>query len=70
MWRIYRIDGNADSVTSKLPDRKPNKSFDLDQYLNRPAVELLRDYISSFESLEWIPGGLYSPGSEEVSERR
>lgn len=61
MWLVYQLGGTADPALKGLPSRpeKPNRN-DLENEHSRPAVDLLRDIIQRFKSLEWLPGGLYS----------
>ncbi|KAI8631820.1 hypothetical protein F5Y19DRAFT_376740 [Xylariaceae sp. FL1651] len=64
IWFIEQLGASADPAfygqRTKLGPKPPNRN-DLAQYPSRPATEFLRDMISRFRSLEWIPGGLYRP---------
>ncbi|KAI1747015.1 hypothetical protein F4782DRAFT_522754 [Xylaria castorea] len=62
MWLIEQLGGSSDPAFSdKSRDNYPElpNQNDLARYPSRPAVEFLRDMISRFRNLEWIPGGLY-----------
>ncbi|KAH8592925.1 hypothetical protein B0O99DRAFT_628459 [Bisporella sp. PMI_857] len=69
IWTIDKFNGNADPATkdidSEFADRKEYPS--LDNYPNRSARKVLRDYMNKFVALEWMPGGL-SNGSWEGDE--
>ncbi|KAI0438354.1 hypothetical protein F4803DRAFT_535464 [Xylaria telfairii] len=62
MWLIEQLGGSSDpAFWDKSRDnypKLPNRN-DLARYPSRPAVEFLRDMMSRFRNLEWIPGGLY-----------
>ncbi|KAI0970585.1 hypothetical protein F4678DRAFT_473041 [Xylaria arbuscula] len=62
MWLIAQLEESSDPAFSGQsrddPPDLPNRN-DLVHYPSRPAVEFLRDMISRFRNLEWIPGGLY-----------
>ncbi|KAK6066329.1 hypothetical protein SCUP515_10769 [Seiridium cupressi] len=61
MWFIEQLGGTSDPVLQGNDFARPETTNlnDLSQYPSRPAAEFLRDMISRFRSLEWIPGGMY-----------
>ncbi|KAK9778521.1 hypothetical protein SCAR479_04543 [Seiridium cardinale] len=61
MWFVEQLGGTADPVLQGNGFARPETTNrnDLSQYPSRPAAEFLRDMISRFRSLEWIPGGMY-----------
>jgi hypothetical protein len=63
MWFIEQLGGTSDPVLQNGPNTLPKtiNINDLERYPSRPAAEFLRDMISRFRNLEWIPGGLYHP---------
>ncbi|KAI0854845.1 hypothetical protein F4860DRAFT_498075 [Xylaria cubensis] len=71
MWFIGQLDGSSDPAFSNQSrdnyTELPNRN-DMAQYPSRPAVEFLRDMISRFRNLEWIPGGLYGDDNEYYKE--
>lgn len=60
MWLAEQLGGTSDPAFRGVPakPRRPNVN-DLENEHSRPAVDLLRDIIQRFRSLEWMPGGLY-----------
>ncbi|KAI0804275.1 hypothetical protein GGR55DRAFT_659292 [Xylaria sp. FL0064] len=63
MWFIAQDSGGSSDPALQGQSRDdyvklPNRN-DMEQYPSRPAAEFLRDMISRFRNLEWIPGGLY-----------
>ncbi|KAI1870623.1 uncharacterized protein JN550_005166 [Neoarthrinium moseri] len=66
MWFIQQLGGTADPALHERPHIETGKlnENDLDQYPSRPAAEFLRDMISRFRDLTWIPGGLYEPSPD------
>ncbi|KAI1169655.1 hypothetical protein F4777DRAFT_592556 [Nemania sp. FL0916] len=72
IWLIEQLGGSSDPAfqgNNRIRDSKlPNKN-DLDQYPSRPAVEFLRDMISRFRSLVWVPGGLYGEGEDYAHDK-
>ncbi|KAJ9632202.1 hypothetical protein H2203_000605 [Taxawa tesnikishii (nom. ined.)] len=61
-----RSDNREDDHDSDVKDLPETvNENDLDQYPSRPAVELLRDMINRFKTLQYIPGGLYGKGWPE-----
>ncbi|KAI1333736.1 hypothetical protein F5Y15DRAFT_410133 [Xylariaceae sp. FL0016] len=70
MWLIASDGGSCDPVRGWSSHRTEGMSNgnDLNQYPSRPANEFIRDMISRFRSLEWIPGGLYSSAYERYDD--
>ncbi|KAI0427706.1 hypothetical protein F5Y09DRAFT_315450 [Xylaria sp. FL1042] len=62
MWFVGQGTGSSDPACRGQRrdnyDKLPNRN-DIAGHPSRPAVEFLRDMISRFRNLEWIPGGLY-----------
>ncbi|KAI1324249.1 hypothetical protein F5Y16DRAFT_381649 [Xylariaceae sp. FL0255] len=65
MWLIDQLGGGTtDPFFNGLPPKagaEPKNRMDLNQYRSRDAADFLRDMISRFQGLKWIPGGLYGP---------
>ncbi|KIW05980.1 uncharacterized protein PV09_03164 [Verruconis gallopava] len=66
MWLVWQLEGSSDPFFtngdhSTYGEPKTSNVNDLQRYPSRSATEFLRDMIKRFKSLEWIPGGLYSP---------
>lgn len=60
--------GSVDPVTknqiaprNKFSNERENRER-IELYASRPATEALRDYISRFQSLEWVPGFVEGSG--------
>lgn len=73
MWLLGQLDSLGTTQDPALQGRPftpsgSKNTNDLDQYPSRPAVEFLRDMISRYRSLEWLPGGLYGKGEVQDDE--
>ncbi|KAI0154672.1 hypothetical protein GGR57DRAFT_107916 [Xylariaceae sp. FL1272] len=69
MWLINQGGGTSDPALEGVPGRNITTANENDLNLtpSRPAAEFLRDMISRFRTLEWIPGGLYNTGADAES---
>lgn len=68
MWLISQLDNTNDPYfeSHEYKETKTINRNDLGQHPSRLGSEFLRDIISHFETLRWLPGGLYGPENEEV----
>lgn len=67
IWLVEQLGGSTDPFFQEKRHKqgtRPNRN-DLENEYSRPAVDVLRDLIAKFRSLEWLPGGLYSTGWRE-----
>ncbi|KAI1264364.1 hypothetical protein F5Y18DRAFT_427986 [Xylariaceae sp. FL1019] len=62
MWLINQEGGTADPALAGVPgkDITTSNQNDLNLTPSRPAAEFIRDMITRFRTLKWIPGGLYN----------
>lgn len=71
MWLINQLGETSDPYFEEHPDSvrlgTPSTNInDLSHHPSRLASEFLKDIINRFESLHWLPGGIYGPEDEEV----
>lgn len=69
MWLIDQLGGSVDphfqAQGHEYNDNEPTNRNDLSRYPSRSASQFLKDIIDRFETLRWLPGGLYGPESDE-----
>lgn len=71
MWLIDQLGGTNDPYFEEQPESArlvtPSTNDNaLSHQPSRLASEFLKDIINRFESLQWLPGGLYGPDDDEV----
>ena len=66
MW-VADFHGGSCDFGIKVKDWKefPNRNTLQGQVPSRLAVDVLKDFMRKFETLEWIPGGMHSKGNPQ-----